>query len=248
MGAGCDGLADLGGEAGVDGGVASEGSLAEGPTEGGARVDATCRGPDGAGDGVDALAGDVASDTTTDADGAGDAPAEAAADTGADATGACADGIKDGSETAVDCGGSCPPCGPSKHCLSNSDCSPTASGCDTVNGGCYCQSGALVCVYNHCYDRVKDVGETAVDCGGNLCSACADGLGCLGNSDCLYMACDAISLVCVANQCADHHQDGTESDVDCGGINCNPCPTGGHCNDSFDCASGHTCSASHACT
>ena len=59
-------------------------------------------------------------------------------------------------------------------------------------------------------------------------------------------ACDATLSVCVSNQCGDHRQDGMESDVDCGGPDCNACPSGKKCKTNFDCNT--SCSITHVCT
>jgi hypothetical protein len=195
-------------------------------------------------DAADDTTGHVTKDATSDAVGdrtpIADALAESAA-TAPDAAGHCTDGRQDFDESDVDCGGSCPPCGPSKVCFADSDCSPTASGCDADAGGCYCVARALVCVYSHCLDHKTDADETDLDCGGSVCSPCASGLRCLVDSDCEGSACDSLSNLCVSNQCADRHQDGSESDVDCGGGICGSCTTGQHCNSNLDCQSGHLC-------
>jgi hypothetical protein len=150
----------------------------------------------------------------------------------------CADQKQDGTETDVDCGGgTCPTCALNKKCLTDSDC--TSNACDAIS---------LTCVANQCADGRKDGSETDVDCGGGICPTCSLGLHCVGDSDCASNACDAISLTCVSNQCNDHRLDGPESDVDCGGVVCNPCLTGQRCNTSFDCQAGHPCNSStHTC-
>jgi hypothetical protein len=102
----------------------------------------------------------------------------------------------------------------------------------------------LKCIANQCADHRKDGAETDVDCGGNTCPTCAVGKKCLGDNDCSSNACDAISLTCVSNQCADHRLDGNESDVDCGGFTCPACAVGKMCNRNSDCQFGHTCSTS----
>jgi hypothetical protein len=93
-----------------------------------------------------------------------------------------------------------------------------------------------------CKDFHQDGDETDADCGGN-CAPCEVGKGCSQNSDCASLACDAISLLCVADQCGDHHTDETESDVDCGGSNgCARCHVGKKCRLNYDCQAGHQCS------
>jgi len=232
---GCNGQSDVGADAGycdgphVDSGPAEP--VADATTVG--TVDAASGGPDAF---EAAPPGDAAGDGAPGADAL--AEPEAAPP---DASGYCADGKQDYDESDVDCGGSCPPCGPRKGCFVDSDCSQTAPGCDADAGGCYCITRELVCAYSHCLDGKKDVDETDLDCGGRSCSPCAVGLRCLVDSDCVTSACDAISDVCFSNQCADRHQDGLETDVDCGGGACNACQVGQKCASNFDCQSGHIC-------
>jgi hypothetical protein len=78
---------------------------------------------------------------------------------------------------------------------------------------------------------------------------CVGGLGnpCEQDTDCALNACDAFAHVCSNNQCADRHQDGQESDVDCGGQYCNACLSGQRCQSNFDCQAGHLCGSSHVC-
>jgi hypothetical protein len=139
----------------------------------------------------------------------------------------CADGHRDGSETDVDCGGGlCPACALGKGCAANADCTSTT--CDFVTDQC---------VSTTCGDQRKDGSETDVDCGGGTCPACPTGDHCAVDTDCASMACDAVSLLCVASQCADHRQDGLETDVDCGGGICPACPTGDKCLQDANCIS-----------
>src|SRR5262249_38291255 len=111
--------------------------------------------------------------------------------------------------TDLDCGGACPPCGVGKRCLADADCQSFA--CDVDTAGC---------IEDQCLDHVQDGNETAVDCGGGLCEGCGFGQACLLDEDCRSTACDAVSLKCVSDQCADHRVDGMETDVDCGGGEC----------------------------
>jgi hypothetical protein len=149
----------------------------------------------------------------------------------------CTDGIQDGTETDVDCGGpACPACPPGEKCALDSDCITNA--CDAVT---------KTCAPNQCLDHRQDGIETDVDCGGGVCPACAPGKKCLLDGDCINNACDAITLTCVANQCSDHRQDGTETDVDCGGGVCPSCAIGQHCATNLDCAPGHICNTFGLC-
>jgi hypothetical protein len=115
-------------------------------------------------------------------------------------------------------------------CQVDPDCSSNA--CDAVS---------LTCVSSQCSDHRADGTETDTDCGGGVCPSCATGLKCSIDSDCASNACDAVSLTCVASQCADRRVDGTETDVDCGGATCTQCSVGKKCLVNFDCQAGHTC-------
>jgi hypothetical protein len=224
-----------GAPSGVDASDAAGPSDRAAPPE--AATDATSS-SDEAGDaaGADATRADATSETAPDA-----TPDEVEA--GADPAGSCTDRRKNGDETDVDCGGSCAPCGANKSCRLNADCSATASGCNASQGGCRCDVTSKRCVYSHCFDNVSDDGESGLDCGGDLCAACALGQACARNADCTSGACDGISSKCVANTCLDHHQDGRETDADCGGANsCSRCRPGAKCLVDSDCQVGHTCS------
>jgi hypothetical protein len=87
------------------------------------------------------------------------------------------------------------------------------------------------------------------------CGSCRFGLDCAGvlgdpcqqDTDCVTDACDAVLHECISNQCGDGRQDGSESDVDCGGPICNSCLPGKRCRNDGDCFSGHPCGSSHVC-
>ena len=146
--------------------------------------------------------------------------------------GSCTDGFMDGTETDVDCGGgTCPTCSLGKKCVIDADC--VSNACDAIT---------FICVANQCADHRKDGNETDVDCGGGTCASCSVGKKCKVNSDCTSNACDAISAICVASQCADNLKDGNETDVDCGGGTCATCVTGKQCLVNADCTTNH-CSA-----
>lgn len=85
---------------------------------------------------------------------------------------------------------------------------------------------------DHCRDRVRDVDETDVDCGGS-CQRCWDGKACAAPADCQSNACNA---TCAAATCSDGVLDGFESDVDCGAT-CAKCAAGRVCAGDADCAS-----------
>jgi hypothetical protein len=150
----------------------------------------------------------------------------------------CDDHRLDGAETDVDCGGpACPVCASGQLCDVDDDCATFA--CDAL---------MHVCITDACQDHRTDYAETDVDCGGGTCPACALGEGCFAPSDCGSDICDALMHVCISNQCEDHVQDGSETDVDCGGSCCingamGCCGVGKHCVSNFDCMSGYPCNA-----
>jgi len=91
----------------------------------------------------------------------------------------CGNNAKDPNETDLDCGGdgcrATKPCALTQSCVIHADC---ASGS--------CQSSK--CVAATCQDGIKNQGESAVDCGGAVCSPagvkCANGQTCEKNADC----------------------------------------------------------------
>lgn len=197
------------------------------PTCDGGRLDARA-----AESGADAYVADF-----SDATFAGDTAYDAALQQ-SDAPSTCGDNVKNGDETDVDCGGSCPPCGIGQACLVNGDCG-TSPGCNPKNG-CACDALSMTCVYDHCFDHKKDESETDVDCGDPLapCRGCAVGLMCQVDGDCASRGCDATSSSCAQTQCVDHHRDGLETDVDCGGGICPMCALGQGCHVNSDCTTG----------
>jgi len=137
----------------------------------------------------------------------------------------CSDGVEDGYETAVDCGGGeCPGCSVGRACNLNRDCAANA-----------CIDHA--CVVPTCSDGVEDGTETGVDCGGGTCTACPPLQGCRVSSDCTTNDCEPTTLICLPATCTDGIKDGSETDVDCGGGICLPCPNGHACLVSSDCTS-----------
>ncbi len=86
-----------------------------------------------------------------------------------------------------------------------------------------------------CTNEQLDDGETAVDCGGDVCNGCDAGLACLDADDCLDSICT--DLFCVAGTCVDDVTNGAETDEDCGGGTCDPCDVNLMCADGFDCTS-----------
>lgn len=83
-----------------------------------------------------------------------------------------------------------------------------------------------------CDNLVQDGSETGVDCGGS-CPPCPLGGGCAVPEDCATGVCTA--GMCAAPSCLDSVANGTETDVDCGGMTCPPCAIGSMCRGSTDC-------------
>jgi len=84
-------------------------------------------------------------------------------------------------------------------------------------------------------DGVLNGDETDIDCGGLVCSPCADDLACLVPTDCVGGEC--INNICASPSCEDTLLNGTETDIDCGGLECLPCANDLNCLENFDCAS-----------
>ena len=137
----------------------------------------------------------------------------------------CSDGVQNQDETDVDCGGAtCSGCPVGSVCNTGSDC---------AEGIC---SGTL-CAAPTCSDGAQNQDETDVDCGGATCGVCGPGFGCSADSDCSTGVCDPALEVCLLAFCVDTIQNGTETDIDCGG-QCPECDPGENCSVGADCTSG----------
>jgi hypothetical protein len=174
---------------------------------------------------------------------------------------ACANGVIDGDESDVDCGGpQCAVCSNGQNCNGASDCASAlcdAGTCTACQAGqCatgeFCDAGACVpqnangqtcagpsecssgnCVDGLCCDIACDGSCQACDVSGNegTCSAHADGTD--PESECGADNCNGAGLC----RCTDGMVNGVETDTDCGGIACGPCPDGGACIANGDCSS-----------
>ncbi len=148
-------------------------------------------------------------------------------DAGTCSDASCDDGVQNQGETDVDCGGAnCDPCDDGEGCDVGTDCESVS--CDPV---------AEVCEAPTCNDGVQNGGETGNDCGGPECGGCDPGEGCTADTDCLSMVCDEMAGTCVAPTCDDGVVNGDESDLDCGGPDCDACDDGDDCVFSADCMS-----------
>jgi len=88
----------------------------------------------------------------------------------------------------------------------------------------------------HCENRLFEParGETDLDCGGLDCRGCELGFACVESGDCLDGEC--LDGYCQNPGCDNLAQDGTETDIDCGG-DCKPCTPGQICEVPRDCDS-----------
>jgi hypothetical protein len=144
----------------------------------------------------------------------------------------CSDGLKNGTESDVDCGGaSCPKCAIGKACTAATD-------CVLVGGFAQCQNNTCVVPGASCFDGVKNLAETDIDCGGASCGKCQNGWICSVGSDCKSGSC--VGNICVAAvvSCVDGQKNGGETDTDCGGPVCGKCAAGQTCSNVGDCLSG----------
>lgn len=91
-----------------------------------------------------------------------------------------------------------------------------------------------------CRDGIENQDETDIDCGGNTCEACETGKDCEYSSDCKSDYCSA-SGKCVEKLCSNNQTDSnnSETDVDCGGENCEACVDGKACKTNADCRSSY---------
>ncbi len=157
------------------------------------------------------------------ADQASDLPPDAAADGGVRPS--CTNGIQDGLESDIDCGGACPLCLPFRRCQGPADCL-----------GHVCDARSRLCQPS-CSDRLLDGDETDVDCGGP-CGPCRPLRDCRGPADCTTGLCaflDHGDHCFPLGSCANGKLDGTETDRDCGGDFCAPCPSRRRCLLDADC-------------
>lgn len=90
-----------------------------------------------------------------------------------------------------------------------------------------------------CYNRVRDVTETDVDCGGGLCQKCPGTMECaVGSRDCASGVCDK-GFCTMPATCTDTVKNGSETDLNCGGGLCPRCALTKVCAEGTrDCQSG----------
>ncbi|MEE2789338.1 MAG: hypothetical protein VX589_18515, partial [Myxococcota bacterium] len=144
-------------------------------------------------------------------------------------------------------GANCPPCIVGQTCTLDRQCiSLDCTENDRCGyDGCDDESGCP-----NCWDGVENGDETDVDCGGPTCEEalvcdpprcdrCGLRQSCKVDNDCASGLCerdeDEEKGRCIS--CDDNEQNGTESDVDCGGICARSCEVGQGCRNGEDCIS-----------
>lgn len=153
----------------------------------------------------------------------------------------CANTVTD-TANCGDCGLACP----MNEACAGSRCYPRACGTVTCAGTHVCLGGA--CVERSCFGVTCVTGS---QCAGGQCYPkacgsieCRANQVCL-NGDCYEAACVGVSCpagalcrngICERDTCDNGLKDGTESDVDCGGV-CPACLAGSTCTDPLDCLS-----------
>lgn len=144
---------------------------------------------------------------------------------------ACDNGAQDGDETDVDCGGSCPAgCDAGQGCSSGEDCE---------SGSCSDEGTCEEPTNPGCGNKMQDGDETDVDCGGPDCGPCTEGQMCVEDRDCLDGNCEGdVCEVPTGDTCNDAQLNGDETDIDCGGEQCQACDDGEACAAPSDCVSG----------
>jgi hypothetical protein len=147
----------------------------------------------------------------------------------------CNNGRRDLFETDIDCGDVCEKCVPGQMCRYSSDCQN--------NGACVkdekSNNEKLICAEPACDDEIKNGEETGIDCGGD-CEPCLeeDLKKCSSTKDCKRWEECKNGMCIVLPECSDSQQQGSETDVDCGGKTCAPCADGLKCTRYDDCLSG----------
>ncbi|PKN45126.1 MAG: hypothetical protein CVU59_09930 [Deltaproteobacteria bacterium HGW-Deltaproteobacteria-17] len=98
-----------------------------------------------------------------------------------------------------------------------------------------------------CSDGITNQDETDADCGGDLCDPCDTGRSCLSHTDCASAFCDGTGHCAIPQSCTDELTNGAETDVDCGGNDCDPCADDLACLVETDCLSGY-CNPDNRCS
>lgn len=147
------------------------------------------------------------------------------------------DQVTDKHETDVDCGGPTSEC--KARCAVGRACE---QGSDCASGFCGARGTmqANRCLAQHCGSGVRDGDEGGLDCGGNDCSKCANGVKVTAAAHCASGLWNGVA--CVGAICDDGIRTGDETGPDCGGSTCTGrCGFRQGCAASSDCAQGLAC-------
>jgi hypothetical protein len=112
----------------------------------------------------------------------------------------------------------------------DSDLPDDMNGCTTDT----CLNGGLVFT-------PKPAQTACTDNGGKKCNATGQCVECLAGADCVMGMEICQQSQCVPSTCGNIMKDGTETDVDCGGMDCAPCGNGKSCLVAADCQSPLLC-------
>lgn len=107
-------------------------------------------------------------------------------------------------------------------------CDPAA--CPDAPGDCQ----TAICDAGQCSFRVADSGQVCAVGVGKVCNGVGECKQCLSNADCTSPS-SCMDGFCMAPSCSNVQQDPGETDVDCGGPDCAPCPVDGSCVQDGDC-------------
>ncbi len=155
-------------------------------------------------------------------------------------TPSCTNDEVDAGESDLNCGGTseCLRCGLNQRCQVGADCDSQYCKVPPSHGFGTCQPKPE----NPCQDKIRDFGETDIDCGRVCSSLCQPGQSCLSGDDCLSGHC--LTGQCwTPDRCDDGVHNGFETDRDCGGpqapgLQCPRCALGASCGDHSDCDTG----------
>ncbi|MFA6887921.1 MAG: thrombospondin type 3 repeat-containing protein [Candidatus Woesearchaeota archaeon] len=103
--------------------------------------------------------------------------------------------------------------------------------------------GTLTYTGEFCTDGMKDRDETEIDCGGQYCNGCLEGMACENNDDCESELCDSSTLTCAAGA-VDSDGDGYTDDAeliagtDVADTDSHPCTIDTECSSGYTCPTG----------
>jgi formylglycine-generating enzyme required for sulfatase activity len=148
----------------------------------------------------------------------------------------CTDGVINGKETDKDCGGGfCDGCGVGQFCMYGTDCK--GGDCNGTTCEPTCNDDSIS----------PSLNETDIDCGGATCPKCNTGFACKLDTDCMNKVCNKMLKKCDAAKCTDTIQNGSETDIDCGGGGCSKCEAAQKCQTGSDCRSNSCVNMKCAC-